>query len=82
MLAGELCGAELKRAFTWNDVARIHRVFVLDEAEAIHEFDFDNLAGTMGREVCLDVTLSSCRRRVSRHSRIRLMTPCAGAQAI
>ena len=67
---------------TWNDVARIHGILVLDEAKAIHELDLDNLTGAMGREVCLDIIFGGCRRRVSRTTRTCWMTPYAGAQVI
>ena len=49
---------------TWNDVARIHRIFVLDKAEAIHELDFGNLARAMGVEVVLNIGLGSCKYTV------------------
>ena len=42
---------------TRNHIARIHSVFVLDEAEAIHELNLGNLARTMGVEVILDISL-------------------------
>ena len=42
-----------------DDIARIHGVLVLDEAEAIHELDFHDLTGAMGIEVILDIGLSS-----------------------
>ena len=44
---------------TRNDIARIHGVFVLDEAEAIHELNLGNLAGAMGVEVVLNIGLGS-----------------------
>jgi len=50
---------------TWNNVARIKGVLVLDEAEAIHEFDLSNLAGAMGVEVVLNVGLGSYSTRSS-----------------
>ena len=44
---------------TRHDIARIHGVLVLDEAEAVHELDLRDLAGSMCGEVLLDVTLGS-----------------------
>ena len=44
---------------TRDNIARIHGVFVLDEAEAIHELDLGNLAGAMGVEVVLNIGLGS-----------------------
>ena len=46
-----------RKVRTRNHVACIHGVFVLDEAEAIHELDLGNLAGAMGVEVILDISL-------------------------
>lgn len=46
-----------KLELTWNNVASIHCILVLDEPKAIHEFDFGNLAGAMSTEVGLDVGL-------------------------
>lgn len=45
---------------TWDDIARIHGIFVFDEAKAIHELDFGDLAGAMGVEVVLNIGLGSC----------------------
>lgn len=42
---------------TRNNVARIHGILILNEAEAIHELDLRNLAGAMGTEVSLDLGL-------------------------
>jgi len=44
---------------TGNNVARVHGVFVLNEAEAIHELDLGNLACAMGVEVVLNIGLGS-----------------------
>ena len=49
-------------ARTRHDIARVHVVFVLDEAEAIHELDLGNLAGAMGVEVVLNIGLGSCSK--------------------
>jgi hypothetical protein len=40
-----------------DDVARIHGVFVLNEAKAVHELDLGDLAGSMGGEVLLNFSL-------------------------
>ena len=42
---------------TGNDVAGVHGVFVLDEAEAVHELDLGDLTSSMAGEVVLDVGL-------------------------
>lgn len=44
---------------TRNDIASIHCVAVLDEAEAIHELDLSDLTGAMGLEVVLNIGLGS-----------------------
>ena len=44
---------------TRNDITRIHRIAVLDEAEAIHEFDLSDLTGAMALEVVLNIRLGS-----------------------
>ena len=44
---------------TWNDIASIHGILVLNEAEAIHKLDLGDLAGAMGVEVVLNIGLSS-----------------------
>jgi hypothetical protein len=46
----------------WNDIARVHGIFVLDEAEAVHEFDFCNLAGAMGLEMSFNIGLCGIAR--------------------
>lgn len=48
-----------EQVFTWDDVARIHGVLVLDEAEAIHEFDLGDLASSVSLEMGLDVCFGS-----------------------
>lgn len=42
---------------TRDDITGVHGIFVLDEAEAIHELDFSDVAGAMGREVGLNIGL-------------------------
>ena len=49
---------------TRNDVARVHRVLVLDEAEAIHELDLGDLASAMGREMGLDIGLGGIAGKI------------------
>ena len=44
---------------TRNHIARVHRVLVLNETEAIHELNLGDLAGAMGVEVVLNIGLSS-----------------------
>jgi hypothetical protein len=44
---------------TRNDIASIHSVFVLDEAEAVHELDLGNLSRAMSIEVGFDISLGS-----------------------
>lgn len=45
---------------TRNDVARIHRIFIFDEAESIHKFDLGDLSGAMGIEVSFDIGFGCC----------------------
>jgi hypothetical protein len=45
------------KRLTGNDVACVHAVFVLDEAEAVHELDLGDLTSSMAGEVVLDVGL-------------------------
>ena len=47
---------------TRNNIARIHRILVFDEAESIHQLNLGNLASAMGREVSFDVGLGSWLR--------------------
>ena len=42
---------------TWNNITGIHGIFILNEAEAIHELDLGDLAGSMGLEMGLNVGL-------------------------
>ena len=46
-------------ARTRNDIARIHRILVLNKAEAIHELDLGDFTGAMGVEVVLNIGLGS-----------------------
>jgi hypothetical protein len=45
---------------TRDDISGIHRILVLDKAEAIHELHLSDLPGAMGRKVSLDIGLGSC----------------------
>jgi hypothetical protein len=49
---------------TRDHVAGIRGVFVLDEAEAIHQFDLHDFAGAMGGEVGFNVGLCSYAKQV------------------
>jgi len=48
------------KKLTGNHVARIHRILVLDEAEAIHELDLGDFAGSMGCEMVFNIALGGC----------------------
>jgi hypothetical protein len=50
---------------TRDHVARVHRVLVLNEAEAIHKLDLGDLASAMGLEMGLDVGLGGVAREVA-----------------
>lgn len=76
------CGGVRARGgqLTRHNVTGVHGILVLDEAEAIHELDLDNLAGAMGRKVGLNIGLGSYRRGVRRqslsaHTRRRVRDP-------
>lgn len=49
-----------------NDVARVHGILVLDEAEAIHELDLGYLSGAMGVEMILNIGLGSVARKITK----------------
>jgi len=61
--AGELDGQafshEVGSMEGWDNVPGVHGVLVLNETEAIHEFDFGDFASTMRGEMRFDVSLSS-----------------------
>jgi len=40
-----------------HNVARIHRILVLNEAKAIHQLDLSDIPGAMGREMSLNIGL-------------------------
>jgi hypothetical protein len=50
----------MREGLTWNHIACIHGILVLDEAEAIHELDLHDLACAVGVEVVLNIGLGSC----------------------
>ena len=52
-------GERACRIRTRYDISRIHGVFVLDEAEAIHKLNLGDLACAMSVEVVLDIGLGS-----------------------
>lgn len=58
MQLNEMVGG-LGGSLTRNDVARVHGILVLNEAEAIHELDFGYLPGAMGVEMILNIGLGS-----------------------
>lgn len=66
---------------TRDNVARIHGVFVLDEAEAIHELDLGNLAGAMCVEVVLNIGLGSYSHKVQLAMPGVQASPCQASQA-
>jgi hypothetical protein len=56
------CNQTARRArraqkLTWNNIARIHRILVLNKAEAVHELDLGDFSGAMGRKVAFNVGL-------------------------
>ena len=46
-----------RRRLTRNNVASVHGIVVLDEAKAIHDLHFGDVACAMGLEMLLDVFL-------------------------
>ena len=48
---------------TGHNVTCVHCIFVLDEAEAVHELDLGDLASAMGVEVVLNIGLGSYSAR-------------------
>ena len=45
---------------TRYDVARIHGIFILNEAKAVHKLDLGNLASAMSRKVTFNILLGDC----------------------
>lgn len=45
------------KRLTWDNVTCVQGILVLDEAKAVHKLDFGDLAGTVGREMGLDIGL-------------------------
>lgn len=54
---------QMTRGRTRHDIARIHRIFVLDEAKAVHKLDLGDLASAMSVEVVLNIGLGSYSAR-------------------
>lgn len=50
-----ICGLD---TLTWDNILRIHRIIVLEKAEAIHELDFFDITGAMRTKVLFDIGLS------------------------
>lgn len=48
---------------TWNDVASVHGILILNEAEPVHQLDLCDLSGAMGTKVRLDVGLGDFLQR-------------------
>lgn len=48
---------------TRHDITRVHRIFVLDEAKAVHKLDLGDLASAMSVEVVLNIGLGSYSAR-------------------
>lgn len=46
---------------TRYNIAGVHGILVLDEAEAVHQLDFRDLTRPMGTEVFLDILLGNCQ---------------------
>lgn len=42
---------------TRHNIARVHGILVLNEAEAIHQLDLSDLSSAMGRKMGLDISL-------------------------
>jgi hypothetical protein len=51
----------LERTKCWDNVPGVHGVLVLNEPEAIHQFDFGDFASTMSGEMRLDVSFGRWR---------------------
>lgn len=50
---------------TWNDVTRVHSVFVLNEAKSVHELDLSDFASSMSLKVGLNLSLGGIARKVA-----------------
>lgn len=49
------------KGLTRHDITGIHGIFILDEAEAIHQLDLSDLARSMGAEVLFDILFGHCK---------------------
>jgi hypothetical protein len=47
------------QGLAWDDISRIHCIFIFDETEPIHELDFCNFASSMCAEVFFNILLGS-----------------------
>lgn len=54
---------------TRYNITSVHSIFVLDEAEAIHELDLGDLARPMGAEVFFDILFGHCKSSTTRLAR-------------
>ncbi|KAK5626186.1 hypothetical protein RRF57_001901 [Xylaria bambusicola] len=70
MTYGKLsCASRLVREFygltgddeghTWNHIARIHSILVLDEAETVHKLDLGYFTSAVSSEMRFDILLGS-----------------------
>jgi hypothetical protein len=44
---------------TWDNVPRVHRIFIFDETKPIHELNLGDFASSMCAEVLFDILLGS-----------------------
>lgn len=47
------------QSLTWDNIPRIHGIFVFDETKSIHNLDIRNFASSMRAEVFFDILLIS-----------------------
>lgn len=43
---------------TWDNVPRIHRIFIFNETKSVHQLDLCDFAGAMGAEILFDILFS------------------------
>jgi hypothetical protein len=58
-LNGEAFSHKVGSMESWNYVASIHSILILDESETVHKLHFGNISGAVGRKVSLDIGLGS-----------------------
>lgn len=51
-----------RNKLTRDDISSIHRILILNKAEAVHKLDLGNLAGAMAAEMLLDILFSHCKQ--------------------